>query len=109
MLRSPQAQLSDLQRPARSDRAAVSLSFCRCRDLNCRNNRVRSRPVARARLQVDALKWASAKLLPKVYGDRGDRQDQDDKPKAIAVTWAATEAARANIRTVYLQARGKHP
>jgi terminase small subunit-like protein len=38
--------------------------------------------VARAGLQVDALKWASAKLLPKVYGDRGDRHEQDEKPQA---------------------------
>jgi terminase small subunit-like protein len=48
--------------------------------------------VARARLQVDALKWASAKLLPKVYGDRGDRHEQDDKPQAITIQWQATDA-----------------
>jgi hypothetical protein len=48
--------------------------------------------VARARLQVDALKWASAKLLPKVYGDRGDRREQDDKPQALTITWQLTDA-----------------
>jgi hypothetical protein len=48
--------------------------------------------VARARLQVDALKWASAKLLPKVYGDRGDRHEQDEKPTALTITWAASDA-----------------
>jgi hypothetical protein len=42
--------------------------------------------VARARLQ-----WCSAKLLPKVYGDRGDRHEQDDNPQAITITWQATD------------------
>jgi terminase small subunit-like protein len=48
--------------------------------------------VARARLQVDALKWCSAKLLPKVYGDRGDRHEgvqADAGP--ITITWAASD------------------
>jgi hypothetical protein len=49
--------------------------------------------VARARLQVDALKWCSAKLLPKVYGDRGDRLEQNDTPQAITIQWATEESA----------------
>jgi len=47
--------------------------------------------VARARVQIDALKWASAKLLPKVYGDRGDRPDEDEKPKRLNIAWIAPE------------------
>jgi terminase small subunit-like protein len=56
--------------------------------------------VARARLQVDALKWASAKLLPRVYGDRGDRHEQDEKPQAITIQWAASDAPAPAIKNL---------
>jgi terminase small subunit-like protein len=60
--------------------------------------------VTRARLQVDALKWASAKLLPKVYGDRGDRHEQDEKPQAITISVAADRRPRATDREGAAQA-----
>jgi hypothetical protein len=39
--------------------------------------------VQRARLEVDALKWASSKLLPNVYGDRPAEQPAG----AITIRW----------------------
>jgi hypothetical protein len=39
--------------------------------------------VQRARLKVDALKWTSSKLLPRVYGDK----PLEEQPKNMKITW----------------------
>ncbi len=39
--------------------------------------------IAKARLQVDTMKWIASKLKPKVYGDKVDVTSKDEKIQVI--------------------------
>jgi hypothetical protein len=51
--------------------------------------------VQRARLKVDALKWTSSKLLPRVYGDK----PAEEQPKDLKISWIVTGVPR-NERSI---------
>lgn len=42
---------------------------------------------ARARVRMDARKWAASKLAPKKYGDKVEHQHGGENGGAIAFTW----------------------
>jgi hypothetical protein len=60
--------------------------------------------VQRSRLRVESRKWAAAKLLPKVYGDRLQQEvsGPGGGPMQVdtALTAAALEAVRARLPKV---------
>lgn len=54
--------------------------------------------VARARLQIDSIKWLSSRLLPRIYGNKAELEESNNKQKLEELSDTITRLAAAHER-----------